>query len=89
MGLFLPLKMNFEKQMQLTEVTHLKFVLKARLQLDDHVHIAYKYDEVIYIYDYIHNVVGSLQNVQVIYMPPYKAFVCKEYVETFVAYSSG
>ena len=59
-GLLIPFEMNFEEEMQLGEVIHLEFTLEARLQLVDHVHTACQNDEVVYIYDYNHNVITSL-----------------------------
>jgi hypothetical protein len=45
----IPFELTFEEEMQFIKVTHLEFVLKARLQLIDHVHIACQNDEVLYI----------------------------------------
>ena len=56
----IPLKINSEEEMQPAEVTHLEFVLKARLQLVHHVYIAYQNDEVININYYNHNVIVTL-----------------------------
>ena len=79
------LKMNFKKGMQLAEVTHFEFVLKARLQLVDHIHITCQNYEFVYTHDYNHNVVVNLQNIQrMIRMTPRKTFVYKEYVNAFV-----
>ena len=46
-GPFITFKMNSKKELQFTEITHLKFVLKARLQLVDHVQIACQYMQTI------------------------------------------
>jgi hypothetical protein len=76
--------------MQLAEVIHLEFVLKIRFQLIDNVHIVCQYDEVVYIYDYNHNVMAGLQNIhQVICMTPCNVFVQKEYVNAFLSCPQG
>ena len=48
---YFPLKLNSERKMQLTNITHLEFMLEARLQLVDHIQIVYQNDKVLYIYD--------------------------------------
>jgi len=58
--------------MQFVEVIHLVYMFKDRLQLVNHVHIAYQNDEVVDICDYNHNIVVNLQNIQlVLRMAPY------------------
>jgi hypothetical protein len=59
-GLHIPLKMNSNEEIQLVEVTHLELALEARFQLIDHVHISCQNDEILYIYDYNHNIMASL-----------------------------
>ena len=81
--------MNAEKEMQLAKVAHLKFALKASLQLVDHVHVVCQNDKVVYIYDHNHNAVKNLQNVQrVIHTALRKFFVHKEYMKAFIRCSS-
>ena len=54
----IPLEMNSEEEMQLTDIIHLEFVLEARLQFVNQ--IVCQNDEVIYIYDNNHNVMANL-----------------------------
>lgn len=65
-------------------------MFKDRLQLVDHVHIAYENDEVVYKCDYHHNIVVSLQNMQlVIRMAHRKTFVHKEYGNVVIPCPQG
>lgn len=52
---YFPFQMNSAKKMQFAEVTHLEFLLEARLQLVDHIQIVDQNDEVVYKYDYNYN----------------------------------
>jgi hypothetical protein len=59
-GAVIPFEMNSKEAMQLTKVIYLKYMLKASLQRVNHIHIARQNDEVVYIYDYDHNIMASL-----------------------------
>ena len=57
-------------------------MLEARLQFVHYVRIASQYDEVVYIYNYNHNIMASLHNIQLaIRIAPHKIFILQRICE--------